>query len=165
MDSRGRALDNILIERFRRTLKYEFLYCNEFTSAGDLSKRLSEYIRYYNNERYCSSVGGNRPPSMRALRQKELPRSLGYLGDLLVTAYSLFSRNRNLGNLIGKGYTVKSAVQSMSMVAEGYYATRGIYEIAFEKKLKTPIINTVFSILYEGKDAEKQFKKLTEKLT
>jgi glycerol-3-phosphate dehydrogenase (NAD(P)+) len=88
-----------------------------------------------------------------------------YLGDLLVTAYSLFSRNRNLGNLIGKGYTVKSAVQSMSMVAEGYYATRGIYEIAFEKKLKTPIINTVFSILYEGKDAEKQFKKLTEKLT
>lgn len=88
-----------------------------------------------------------------------------YLGDLLVTAYSLFSRNRNLGNLIGKGYTVKSAVQSMCMVAEGYYATRGIYEIAFEKKLKTPIINTVFSILYEGKDAEKQFKKLTEKLT
>ena len=88
-----------------------------------------------------------------------------YLGDLLVTAYSLFSRNRNLGNLIGKGYTVKSAVQSMSMVAEGYYATRGIYEIAYEKKLKTPIINTVFSILYEGKDAEKQFKKLTEKLT
>ena len=88
-----------------------------------------------------------------------------YLGDLLVTAYSLFSRNRNLGNLIGKGYTVKSAVQSMSMVAEGYYATCGIYEIAYEKKLKTPIINTVFSILYEGKDAEKQFKKLTEKLT
>jgi glycerol-3-phosphate dehydrogenase (NAD(P)+) len=86
-----------------------------------------------------------------------------YLGDLLVTAYSLF-RNRNLGNLIGKGYTVKSAVQSMSMVAEGYYATRGIYEM-HEKKLKTPIINTVFSILYEGKDAEKQFKKLTEKLT
>jgi len=87
-----------------------------------------------------------------------------YLGDLLVTAYSLFSRNRNLGNLIGKGYTVKSAVQSMSMVAEGYYATRGIYEIAFENKLKTPIINTIFSILYEGKDAEKQFEKLTAKL-
>ena len=87
-----------------------------------------------------------------------------YLGDLLVTAYSLFSRNRNLGNLIGKGYTVKSAVQSMSMVAEGYYATRGIYEIAYEKKLKTPIINAIFSVLYEGKDAEKQFEKLTAKL-
>lgn len=56
MDSKGRALDNIFIERFWRTLKYEFLYCNEFTSAGNLAKRLSEYIRYYNNERYHSSV-------------------------------------------------------------------------------------------------------------
>jgi glycerol-3-phosphate dehydrogenase (NAD(P)+) len=88
-----------------------------------------------------------------------------YLGDLLVTAYSLFSRNRFLGNLIGKGYTVKSAIQSMNMVAEGYYATRGIYEIAFEKKLKTPIINTIYSILYEGKNTETQFQKLTAKLT
>jgi len=88
-----------------------------------------------------------------------------YLGDLIVTAYSLFSRNRNLGNLIGKGYTVKSAIQSMSMVAEGYYATKGIYAICEEKKLKLPIINAVYDILYEGKSAEKQFAKLTDKLT
>lgn len=88
-----------------------------------------------------------------------------YLGDLIVTAYSLFSRNRNLGNLIGKGYTVKSAIQSMSMVAEGYYATNGIYAICKEKKLKLPIINAVYDILYEGKSAEKQFAKLTDKLT
>ncbi|WP_374329112.1 NAD(P)H-dependent glycerol-3-phosphate dehydrogenase [Soonwooa sp.] len=87
-----------------------------------------------------------------------------YLGDLLVTAYSLFSRNRNLGNLIGKGYTVKSAIQSMNMVAEGYYATNGIYSICKEKKLKLPIINTIFAILYEEKNAEKQFAKLTDKL-
>ncbi|MGL6037920.1 MAG: NAD(P)H-dependent glycerol-3-phosphate dehydrogenase, partial [Soonwooa sp.] len=87
-----------------------------------------------------------------------------YLGDLLVTAYSLFSRNRNLGNLIGKGYTVKSAIQSMNMVAEGYYATNGIYSICKEKKLRLPIINTIFAILYEEKNAEKQFAKLTEKL-
>lgn len=88
-----------------------------------------------------------------------------YLGDLIVTAYSLFSRNRNLGNLIGKGYTVKSAIQSMSMVAEGYYATKGIYAICEEKKLKLPIINAVYDILYEGKNAEKQFAKLTDRLT
>lgn len=87
-----------------------------------------------------------------------------YLGDLLVTAYSLFSRNRYLGNLIGKGYTVKSAIQSMSMVAEGYYATNGIYSIAAEKNINTPIINTIYAILYEGKNAENEFEKLTTQL-
>ena len=53
----------------------------------------------------------------------------------------------------------------MSMVAEGYYATKGIYSICEEKKLKLPIINAVYDILYEGKSAEKQFAKLTDKLT
>lgn len=97
----------------------------------------------------------------------EAPRDVNesaYLGDLLVTAYSLFSRNRNLGNLIGKGYTVKSAIQSMNMVAEGYYAADSIYKTAKQKKLELPIIDTVYGILYEGKNAEKQFKKLTTKL-
>lgn len=97
----------------------------------------------------------------------EAPRDVNesaYLGDLLVTAYSLFSRNRNLGNLIGKGYTVKSAIQSMNMIAEGYYAADSIYTTAKEKKISTPIIDCIYSILYEGKNAEKQFKKLTSKL-
>lgn len=97
----------------------------------------------------------------------EAPRDVNesaYLGDLLVTAYSLFSRNRNLGNLIGKGYTVKSAIQSMNMVAEGYYAADSIYQTVQQKGLKLPIIETIYSILYEGKNAEKQFKKLTAKL-
>ena len=97
----------------------------------------------------------------------EAPRDVNesaYLGDLLVTAYSLFSRNRNLGNLIGKGYTVKSAIQSMNMIAEGYYAADSIYATAREKKIKTPIIDTIYGVLYEGKNAEKQFSKLTGKL-
>ncbi|MDR2204544.1 MAG: NAD(P)-binding domain-containing protein [Flavobacteriaceae bacterium] len=97
----------------------------------------------------------------------EAPRDVNesaYLGDLLVTAYSLFSRNRNLGNLIGKGYTVKSAIQSMNMVAEGYYAANSIYKTSQQKKLNTPIIDTVYRILYEEKNAEKQFKKLTAAL-
>lgn len=88
-----------------------------------------------------------------------------YLGDLLVTAYSLFSRNRNLGNLIGKGYTVKSAIQSMNMVAEGYYAASSIFETAKEKGIETPIIDSIYAILYEEKSAEKQIKKLTSKLS
>ncbi len=98
----------------------------------------------------------------------EAPRDVNesaYLGDLLVTAYSLFSRNRNLGNLIGKGYTVKSAIQSMNMVAEGYYAADSVYRTAKDKKVKTPIIDTIYGILYEEKNADKQFKKLTTILT
>ena len=89
-----------------------------------------------------------------------------YLGDLLVTGYSVFSRNRMFGNMIGKGYTVKSAQMEMSMVAEGYYATKSAFLLNEKNKSKTklPIINAVYAILYEGKDAKKVFKKLTDKL-
>ncbi len=87
-----------------------------------------------------------------------------YLGDLLVTGYSVFSRNRMFGNMIGKGYTVKSAQMEMSMVAEGYYATKSAHKLNEEYKAKTPIIDAVYDILYEGKEPKKVFKKLTEKL-
>ncbi|MEH6408096.1 MAG: NAD(P)H-dependent glycerol-3-phosphate dehydrogenase, partial [Leeuwenhoekiella sp.] len=86
-----------------------------------------------------------------------------YLGDLLVTGYSIFSRNRMFGNMIGKGYTVRSAQLEMSMVAEGYYAAKSAFELNKELKAKTPIINTVYDILYKGKDPKTEFKKLTEK--
>ena len=89
-----------------------------------------------------------------------------YLGDLLVTGYSVFSRNRMFGNMIGKGYTVKSAQMEMNMVAEGYYATKSAHLLNQKNKKKTrlPIINAVYEILYNGKDAKKTFKKLTERL-
>lgn len=89
-----------------------------------------------------------------------------YLGDLLVTGYSIFSRNRMFGNMIGKGYTVKSAQMEMSMIAEGYYAAKSAYNIKenFTKKVKTPIIDAVYKVLYENKNPKKVFLDLTEKL-
>ncbi len=89
-----------------------------------------------------------------------------YLGDLLVTGYSVFSRNRMFGNMIGKGYTIKSAQLEMSMIAEGYYATKSAFILNKKniKKTRLPIINAVYGILYENKNAKEVFEKLTDKL-
>ena len=89
-----------------------------------------------------------------------------YLGDLLVTGYSTFSRNRMFGNMIGKGYTVKSAQIEMSMVAEGYYATKSAFETNNNKSTpaSTPIINAVYNILHKNQNPKQAFKTLANKL-
>ncbi|KAB5490751.1 NAD(P)H-dependent glycerol-3-phosphate dehydrogenase [Flagellimonas hadalis] len=102
----------------------------------------------------------------RVYKMKRNINASAYLGDLLVTGYSTFSRNRMFGNMIGKGYTVKSAMMEMNMVAEGYYATKSAHLLMekLEKKSKTPIINAVYQVLYKNKSPKKVFEKLTEKL-
>ena len=87
-----------------------------------------------------------------------------YLGDLLVTGYSVFSRNRSFGSMIGKGYSVKAAQMEMRMIAEGYYATQSARLINQKYQTRVPIIDSIFSILYEGKNPERIFKKLIKKL-
>jgi glycerol-3-phosphate dehydrogenase (NAD(P)+) len=94
-------------------------------------------------------------PSIRRVNSTE------YLGDLLVTSYSLHSRNRRFGNLIGRGYSVKAAKNEMNMIAEGYYASKCIQEINKKHKIDAPISDAVFQVLHCSQSPKLVFKDLS----
>jgi glycerol-3-phosphate dehydrogenase (NAD(P)+) len=87
-----------------------------------------------------------------------------YLGDLLVTCYSLYSRNRTFGAMIGKGYTVQAAQLEMNMVAEGYYASRCIHNINDKMKADIPVAEMIYKILWEKMNPEEGFREIEEVL-
>jgi glycerol-3-phosphate dehydrogenase (NAD(P)+) len=89
-------------------------------------------------------------------------KSSAYLGDLLVTGYSQFSRNRAFGNMIGKGHSVYNTLMEMTMVAEGYYAAKGIHKLKSDMNLSIPIAEMVYKILYENAIPSREVHKLTK---
>ena len=144
-------------------IEYASMLKNIFALAVGISNGLG----YGDN--YQSVLMSNSVKEMKRFisRRHKIKRNINnsaYLGDLLVTGYSSFSRNRMFGNMIGKGYTVKAAQIQMKMVAEGYIATKKAYLLNLDskKKTKTPIIDAVYKILYEKKSAKKIFKDLSD---
>ena len=95
----------------------------------------------------------------------DIPRDItdsGYLGDVLVTAYSNFSRNRQFGQMIGMGYSVKAAQTEMEMVAEGYYGTKAIHTANKALGIDIPIVEAMYQILYKRKSPKNTIKELTQ---
>lgn len=88
-----------------------------------------------------------------------------YLGDLLVTCYSLHSRNRTFGTMLGKGYSVKAATLEMNMVAEGYYAARGMQAIAASYEIDIPLASCIYEVLWEGAKASEVFLRIEKMLS
>ncbi|MEY3941935.1 MAG: hypothetical protein RIR07_821 [Bacteroidota bacterium] len=143
--------------------EYAAVLKNIYAIAAGLAQGLGygdnfQAVLVSNALREMKRVIGAVHPIKRQIIQTE------YSGDLFVTMYSPFSRNRRLGLLLGKGYSLSAARAEMSMVAEGYYAAKLIREVKREREVKMPIASAVYKVLYEKASPKKTLRALAEKL-
>ncbi len=173
------SLDEEKAASFAGLIKSEYISTNvsddiwgtEYTSVIKniiaIASGISHGLRYGDN--FQAVLISNAIQEIKRFVDKVHPinrdiKSSTYLGDLLVTAYSQFSRNRMFGTMIGKGYSVQTVKIEMNMVAEGYYGARSIYEINKIHKVEMPISEAVYRILYENVSPKWEMLRLTEKL-
>lgn len=168
----SRLIAEKLHSHFIKTVIAKDIYGTEYAAVLKniyaIATGISHGLGYGDN--FISVLISNAYREMKRFLDNTYPskRKLGssaYLGDLLVTAYSQFSRNRTFGNMIGKGYSAKSAMLEMNMIAEGYYSTRCIMEINQKFKVKMPIAEAVYNILYERISPSMEIRLLTEQLS
>lgn len=143
--------------------EYAAVLKNIYAIAAGLAQGLGygdnfQAVLVSNALREMKRVIGAVHPIKRQIIQTE------YSGDLFVTMYSPFSRNRRLGLLLGKGYSLSAARAEMSMIAEGYYAAKLIREVKREREVKMPIALAVYKVLYENASPKKTLRALAEKL-
>jgi len=168
---RARELSQLLCNRFVQTYTSDDVYGIEYSSVMKniyaIAVGVCHGLKYGDNfqavlvsnaiqemNRFCNAVY----PFHRNLQESV------YLGDLLVTAYSKFSRNRTFGTMIGKGYSVKTAQVEMEMIAEGYYGTKCIHELNEKYQVSMPILEAVYALLYQRRSPSLVMRELTTKL-
>lgn len=139
-------------------------YGDNFLSVyiANAADEMASFLRQFGEEHI--TVGVHRGQDPVTHRKSPNYAASVYLGDLLVTCYSPHSRNRRFGNMIGRGYSVKAAKHEMSMVAEGYEASRCIHAINQQDQVAIPIAEMVYKILWEGVRADDGFKQLEQEM-
>lgn len=168
-EGNARLLSEIINNRFIKTSTSQDLtgieYASVLKNVYAIATGICHGLKYGDN--FHAIFVCNAIKEMKRFLDAVLPMDRkvtdsAYLGDLLVTSYSRFSRNRIFGTMIGKNYSVKTAQLEMEMIAEGYYGTKCIKEINEQYKVEMPILDTVYDILYRMKPAESEIRKLTE---
>lgn len=170
-EARAESVANLFSNRWIRTVISSDIFGTEYAAVMKniyaISAGIAHGLGYGDN--FIAVLLANAAGEMCRFVEALSPRnrditSSPYLGDLLVTGYSQFSRNRTLGHMIGKGYPVRNALLEMTQVAEGYYAASCINEVRMKNGADIPIADAVYRILYMNASPAKEMKSLSKKL-